>query len=151
MSDNLILWFFNTYGVFLLIFFVIFYFSQFQKNFKEVQRILLSVSSALIVSVVLKELFGSPRPFIFKDLDAKAGLTHFSSFPSAHSAMAFAAVTTLSRKQKLFGLIVLAMAILIALGRVISDVHYPEDVIAGIVIGVSIAIFFEQVIYNLKR
>lgn len=61
------------------------------------------------------------------------------SFPSDHAAMAFALAAALGFRSRTLGYWCLAMAALVAAGRVFVGVHYPSDVAAGAVIGVACA------------
>lgn len=58
------------------------------------------------------------------------------SFPSGHTLSSFAVAEVLSMYFGEYKLIFMAMAFLIALSRIYLYVHYPTDVIAGIVIGI---------------
>ena len=92
---------------------------------------------AMTTNQVISHLWERPRPFT-----ANPTLTHLlsapsvdPSFPSDHAAVAIAiafAVLAFSRRA---GLLFLATAILIALSRVALGMHYPSDVLAGMVIG----------------
>lgn len=57
------------------------------------------------------------------------------SFPSGHTVSSFAAAEILSRYFYEYKLIFMAIAVLIALSRLYLYVHYPTDIIAGIIIG----------------
>ena len=73
------------------------------------------------------------------------------SFPSGHTAAAFAAVTAvyLSREKKLFG-ITLSVACLMAFSRMYLYVHYPTDIIGGIIAGTVSAIIGYKALYRFK-
>ena len=61
------------------------------------------------------------------------------SFPSNHATMAGAlAVTTLLLSRRL-GLVALPLAVLAAFSRVFVGVHYPHDVVAGVLLGALVA------------
>ncbi|MEU8180308.1 phosphatase PAP2 family protein [Micromonospora sp. NPDC049047] len=62
------------------------------------------------------------------------------SFPSNHATIAGAlAVTTLLLSRRL-GLVALPLAALAAFSRVFVGVHYPHDVIAGVLLGALVAV-----------
>ncbi|HUO49054.1 MAG TPA: phosphatase PAP2 family protein [Acidimicrobiales bacterium] len=61
-----------------------------------------------------------------------------SSFPSGHSASAFAFATAVGTEMPALALPMGALATLVAYSRVHTGVHYPGDVIAGAVIGVAV-------------
>jgi membrane-associated phospholipid phosphatase len=56
-----------------------------------------------------------------------------SSFPSGHSASAFAFVTGAARAQPMPSVPLLVLAALVGYSRVHTGVHYPADVLAGAV------------------
>ncbi len=95
------------------------------------------------VNVVLKNIFSRPRPF---DLEEWQGIFQYPglvtkpdsfSFPSGHTAAAFAGATALATiDKKRVGVLGFILAILIGFSRIYVHVHYCTDVLAGIVVGV---------------
>jgi undecaprenyl-diphosphatase len=62
-----------------------------------------------------------------------------SSFPSGHSASAFAFATGVAKAQPMLSVPLLVVAALVGYSRVHTGVHYPADVLAGAFIGISAA------------
>jgi undecaprenyl-diphosphatase len=62
-----------------------------------------------------------------------------SSFPSGHTASAFAFATGAGQAQPALSAPLRAVATLVGYSRVHTGVHYPADVLAGAFIGVSAA------------
>jgi undecaprenyl-diphosphatase len=62
-----------------------------------------------------------------------------SSFPSGHSASAFAFATGAGAAQPVLSAPLRILAILVGYSRVHTGVHYPADVLAGAFIGISAA------------
>jgi membrane-associated phospholipid phosphatase len=62
-----------------------------------------------------------------------------SSFPSGHTASAFAFATGVGRAQPALSAPLRALATLVGYSRVHTGVHYPADVVAGAFIGVTAA------------
>ena len=62
-----------------------------------------------------------------------------SSFPSGHSASAFAFATGAGAAQPMLSAPLRILAMLVGYSRVHTGVHYPADVLAGALIGVSAA------------
>jgi membrane-associated phospholipid phosphatase len=61
-------------------------------------------------------------------------------FPSDHAVIAGAIATGLVIYNRRFGLLAWIVALFLAFGRVYAGVHYPGDVIAGLVLGAVIAV-----------
>jgi undecaprenyl-diphosphatase len=95
---------------------------------------------AAIVSQGLKQLIYRERPFITHPSIEKFSDGGGSSFPSGHTLEAFAMATALSLlfSKKKIVIPVFAWAILVAYSRIALGVHYPSDVIAGILLGIFI-------------
>jgi undecaprenyl-diphosphatase len=62
------------------------------------------------------------------------------SFPSGHSAAAFAYATGVALEKPVVGIPLLGVAAAMAYSRVYVGVHYPSDVIAGAAVGAGVAI-----------
>ena len=62
-----------------------------------------------------------------------------SSFPSGHSASAFAFATAAGAAQPMLSAPLRTLAMLVGYSRVHTGVHYPADVLAGAIVGVSAA------------
>jgi len=93
------------------------------------------------VSNALKYSVNRERPFItYPDIINKTG-THSPSFPSGHTANAFATATSLSLTYPEWYVIIpsFAYAGTVAYSRMHLGVHYPSDVAAGAVIGAGCA------------
>lgn len=97
---------------------------------------------ALCVDVVLcngilKNLFGRIRPCdINTSIQLLVPRPDDFSFPSGHTAASFAAVTALmmAGERKLWKP-ALGLAVLIAFSRLYLYVHYPTDILGGIIAG----------------
>lgn len=141
----------NTHGVFLFIASVLIYEYFVVRERELFYHSIFSIISALIITVILKELFTIPRPFLVEGMSPGAGLTHLSSFPSTHTALAFALASTVTLHQKKFGVLVFILATAVAIGRVVAAVHYPMDIFAGVLIGVLCGLFFDTIHFGKKR
>jgi undecaprenyl-diphosphatase len=88
-----------------------------------------------------KFLFDRTRPFISDTGIAPLIKTpSSSSFPSGHSASAAAGALTLSAIYPSFAPVFILSGVLVALSRIYLGVHYPFDVLAGILMGTAIAL-----------
>ncbi|KLU60066.1 undecaprenyl-diphosphatase BcrC [Peptococcaceae bacterium CEB3] len=85
---------------------------------------------------VLKSIVARPRPFLrWTDVRILADKPLQYSFPSGHTTTSFAPATVLFRKSKSIGVAALALAALIGFSRIYVGVHYPLDVLGGVVLG----------------
>ena len=100
------------------------------------------IFDVLLVNVLIKNIVARVRPYeIFEELTYIVKMPDDYSFPSGHSAISFAvAVVLFIRMPKKVGIPALVLASLIAVSRLYVGVHYPSDVICGIVIGIGCAI-----------
>ena len=95
--------------------------------------------SADFVSGFTKELVDRDRPPVADpDLGSLVPVPDSASFPSGHSATAFAAATAVAILCPKLRLPALALAAAVAISRVYLLVHYPLDVLAGAVLGVGL-------------
>jgi membrane-associated phospholipid phosphatase len=99
------------------------------------------VTSA-VANVVVKPLGKRRRPD--RDLEAVPLVRHIpmpesSSFPSGHSAAAFAFATGVGRTLPRAAAPLYALAAVVAYSRVHTGVHFPGDVVAGSLLGTALA------------
>lgn len=92
----------------------------------------------LICNVILKPTIQRIRPFdVITDIELLVKRPLDYSFPSGHTAASFTSVMALylAGEKKLW-IPALILAVLIAFSRLYLYVHYPTDVLGGVIIGV---------------
>lgn len=112
--------------------------------FKKTRKMGIMIGVALLVGLilgngVLKNLFARIRPFDIENAlitDPLIGKPLDFSFPSGHTMASFEAATVMLTQDKRFGIPALVLAILIAFSRMYLYVHYPSDILGGIIFGV---------------
>ncbi len=94
------------------------------------------VLETLCCNVILKPLVGRIRPY---DVNTAVSLLITApkdySFPSGHTAASFAAISALFFRKNQLWIPALILGMAIAFSRIYLYVHYPSDVLAGILLG----------------
>ena len=97
--------------------------------------------SSLLVNAVAKQIGRRPRPQRPAEHGAASAVSMptSASFPSGHSASAFAFASGVAARLPVVAMPVHALAGAVAYSRVHTGVHYPGDVLVGSVLGTVIA------------
>lgn len=93
-----------------------------------------------ILSPLLKSMIYRERPFYTHEHIEKRSTGGESSFPSGHAMEAFAMATAvmLCFRKRAFTVLVFIWAALVGYSRITLGVHYPSDVVGGMIIGAGI-------------
>lgn len=102
--------------------------------------------------LILKNIFCRVRP-CYIDTSVKLLVPYPTtySFPSGHTASSFSCAVSLLIAHKKIGVPALILAFLIAFSRLYNFVHFPTDIMAGIILGVGTALSVTAVINNYKN
>lgn len=97
---------------------------------------------AVIGNLIIKNIFMRSRPFeIYPYVDLLIKAPKDFSFPSGHTSTSFVVATILGYyypKQRKY---VFLLASLIALSRMVLFVHFPTDILVGLVLGLASGYF----------
>lgn len=96
---------------------------------------------ALAVNIGVADAVARPRPFVAL-AHVELLLPHAAdySFPSDHCAVAGAIAAGLWLRERLLAAVATVGALLMAFARVYVGVHYPGDVVAGLLVGALVAV-----------
>lgn len=121
--------------------------------FKKTRKMGLTVGIALVMGLILgngvmKPLINRVRPYTLnEDFKLLIEPLHDGSFPSGHTLASFEAAGAMMLRNKKFGIPALVLAIVIAFSRLYLYVHYPTDILGGIVFGLLFA-FVSYILVN---
>ena len=94
---------------------------------------------------ILKNLIARDRPcWIDTNMPLLIPNPHDYSFPSGHTLASFEAAIMIFLHNKKWGAISLAAAVLIAFSRLYLFVHFPTDILGGMILGtaISMAVYY---------
>jgi undecaprenyl-diphosphatase len=102
-------------------------------------RLLVSIGVAGVVWIaayIVKELVTHPRPFLVLD-NAVNLIEHggYDSFPSGHTVFFVALGSALYREGRSLGIFFLSVALVVGIARVVAGIHWPLDILGGIILG----------------
>ena len=102
----------------------------------------LSAGLGLAVGKVISELVDRARPFVSDPHGVHLFSSHVADagFPSDHATAAFAIAVAILLRKRGWGLVALAAATVLSVGRVAIGVHFPSDVLAGAALGAAAAL-----------
>lgn len=107
----------------------------------------------IITNVIIKNWVARIRPYeLIQGLECLVAKEKDFSFPSGHTTNSLACACVLYKlAPKKWGVSALVLAILISLSRLYVGVHYPTDVLGGVVIGVGSAAIALWLVPKLER
>ena len=106
------------------------------------------VCSVFVNNLILKNVITRVRPFNHNEelLPIIDKPTDYS-FPSGHTASSFSVGFLLYRYlKKPYGIVTMVLAVLIAFSRLYLGVHYPSDILCGMISGIFMAFLGEKIV-----
>ncbi len=135
--DNIGIFFAKYFEYFLII--LIFLIPLFYKKagWKVIfQSFLAAILARFGIVELIRYFFPRTRPFVENHVNLLLNKINESSFPSGHAAFYFALSTVIYSYNKRAGIFFFIASFLIAISRVFVGVHWPLDIIAGVLVGV---------------
>lgn len=149
---DILIIFFADYFIFVLALGALFL-ALYHKSEKQVIRnlsfIFISGILAWVLVQIIKYSYFSPRPFLALD-GVRQLIEHGAndSFPSGHTAFSFAIATAVYFWKRKYALVFFVGAMLVGLARISAGIHFPYDILGGIILGIVTTSFIH---FLLKR
>lgn len=112
-------------------------------------EMLASLSFSQVFVQLLKRTLTRERPYkILENIRTFDITLKDYSFPSGHTTASFSMATILSYYLPQFLILFIAIALLVGISRIYLAVHYPSDVIVGIVLGILSSVITHSYFVN---
>lgn len=118
-----------------------------------------AISAPILISglfmSMMKAIVRAPRPFqVLEEIEGKRLSTATGySFPSGHTTISssmYSALAVAFKKKKL-SIICAILIVMVALSRMYLGVHWPIDIFAGLVIGITFSILLYPIFYKIAE
>lgn len=109
------------------------------------------VTDLVLCNLILKPLVGRVRPFAVHPVELLIPPPTDASFPSGHTAASFAAVFALKASGSPLWKPALAVAVVMAFSRLYLYVHWPSDVLGGVLVGAAAGFIGAWIARRLRR
>lgn len=111
------------------------------------------LGSFIVNNLILKNLLHRVRPYdAISRIERLIQKPSDFSFPSGHTASSFAVASVFLRKlPRRYGIPAIILAALIGCSRLYLGVHYPTDVVFGMISGILISYLAEYIVGKIRR
>ncbi len=113
---------------------------------EEAVDLLVVLVASLVLNYTLKNIFQAPRPFVVDESlsNSFTERTGGYSFPSGHSQLigTFCTYYILKYRNRLSWILGGLMVVSVAYSRVYFHLHFPRDVMAGVILGAGVSFIY---------
>jgi len=132
----------------IVILFVFCAFFLFRISKKATATFILAVAFAFLADQLFHRFLPVERPFIGREVNLLLPHVKSFSFPSGHVLLAASSAFSLFFYQKKTGLLAILVVVLIGFSRVVGGIHWPLDILAGLLFGFLIALSAKKILDN---
>ncbi len=144
--DSIAIFFAKYFEYVLVLSLLIFLAIGFRKYWKViVQSLISAILARFIIVSFIRFIWYRPRPFIDNAVNLLVEHPDKASFPSGHAAFYFALSTIIFLYNKKIGILFYIGSFIIVISRVFIGIHWPLDILAGIIVGVLTALLIKKV------
>lgn len=114
-------------------------------NKEKALKLMLVLLPSLLLNYYFKEIFHTARPLGVALIEQ-----HGFAFPSGHAqgSSTLWLILALLVRQRWMSILAVVMIILVSISRLYLGVHYPIDILGGILIGAVIVFFYHKYLYD---
>lgn len=116
----------------------------FKGKVNERKALLLTLLSLPVVVIIIKTIhifYFEPRPFVSFDITPLVPYKTDASFPSRHTSIMAAITFAFTYFKSKYSLLLLFLTLWVGFARIYVGVHYPLDILGGVLVGVvSVAV-----------
>lgn len=127
--------------------------SAFKGGFKEKKAMILAFLAIPMVILLIKGIhlfFFEPRPFVNFNFSPLLNTDADASFPSRHASIMSAIAFSYAYFKSKWALLFLLLMIWVGVSRIYVGVHYPLDILGGLVVGIISLLITKQILKKLK-
>jgi undecaprenyl-diphosphatase len=143
-GDHIIVFFAEYLAFVIVAFFLIYlFYAAYSKKEKYVilcTAFLASLIARYAIGSTIRFLWHRPRPFVVLHVHQLIPESSYS-FPSGHASFFFAFSSLVYFYNKKLGVTFFIATLFMTMGRIAAGVHYPSDIIGGMIVGILSAWF----------
>lgn len=151
LGDFLIVFFGEYFFYAILFVFAFFLYKNWQGNIQKIYPHIISVLAAIfarfVVATLIRFFYHRPRPFLALELPHLIQDSAYS-FPSGHTIFVFALATVTYFFNKKLAYFLYISGIIIGFARVAGGVHYPSDILGGVILGIFVGLIIYTIYKN---
>ncbi len=134
-----------------IIIIIIYVWTHDKKKEAIIDSVYMAIASAIAwgIAHILKNTFKTLRPELAHDILLKSESAY--AFPSGHTTFFFALATVLYFHHKRLAYVTYVIGLAVGIARVYIGVHYPIDIVGGIVLGVLVGVASKYIYDIIKK
>lgn len=134
--DSLAIFFADAFK-YIIVFALLLFLFKWQKNRAMVfWSLIAAIIARLGICQIIRFFYYRPRPYFSHEVFKLLDKGNEGSFPSGHTSFFFALSTVVYFYNKKAGILFFVASFLMGISRIFIGVHYPLDILAGIIIGI---------------
>jgi len=149
LFDLFITFFGEYFFYFILLISVCFAYKNYKRKTQQLKLYGFALLSAIIarfgIASIIRFFYHRPRPFLVLSLSHLISDNTYS-FPSGHTIFMFSLATAVYYFNKKLAYFLYGSGLLIGFARVAGGVHYPSDVVGGIILGMATSVAIHALI-----